>query len=229
LATVGPGGAGFWSYHIAGPLSSASRYAGAFAPDLTHAAVSANADRVLIAGRDGRLSLLYGGPGFLVQTWEDQRKNFVEAVAMERFLMALILSLILVVAEFFIFAIVTTIVNERRRDIGILKAVGFTQGQICQAFLAVGLAVGVAGAALGVAGGYAFADNINTIRAFVKAAVGFDPFPPTIYYFKDIPTEITWISILATAGGAIVCSLIFSIIPALRAARLDPVQTLHYE
>ncbi|MHC5034995.1 MAG: ABC transporter permease, partial [Planctomycetota bacterium] len=66
-------------------------------------------------------------------------------------------------------------------------------------------------------------------RGFIKATIGFDPFPPDIYYFKDIPAHVGWVSVVVTAGGAIVCSLIFSILPALRAARMDPVQTLHYE
>ena len=231
LVTGGRDGFDIWIYGAAGDLGASERYARVASPSapLRAAAVGADGSRLAGVGSAGQAQVQYGGSGFRFQTWEEQRKTFVEAVAMERFMMALILSLILVVAEFFIFAIVTTIVNERRRDIGILKAVGFTRGQICAAFLLVGLAVGVLGAALGVAGGLAFADNINAVRGFIKATVGFDPFPPDIYYFKDIPAVVTPFSVLLTAGGAIVCSLLFSIVPALRAARLDPVHTLHYE
>jgi lipoprotein-releasing system permease protein len=134
-----------------------------------------------------------------------------------------------VVAEFFIFAIVTTVVNERRRDIGILKAIGFTQGQICQVFLIVGLAIGVLGGLLGVGAGILFADNINGIREVLRQATGFDPFPPDIYYFTEVPAHVGYLTPILSAAGAIACSLLFSIFPALRAARMDPVETLRYE
>jgi ABC-type lipoprotein release transport system permease subunit len=230
LVTAGRDGFAVWLVSGAGGMGVHERYAAvpAEAP-LEAAAMAADGTRLVGVDSSGRARLHSGGSGFRIETWEEQRRSFVEAVAMERFLMALILSLILVVAEFFIFAIVTTIVNERRRDIGILKAVGFTRGQICTVFLLVGLAIGVAGAALGVGAGLLFADNINPVREFIKVTVGFDPFPPDIYYFKDIPAVVTPFSVLLTAGGAVVCSLVFSIIPALRAARLDPVRTLHYE
>ncbi len=193
------------------------------------AAFRADAQQAALLGADGVVSIQHCGAGFYVRTWEDERRTLLEAVQMERFLQGLIMSLILVLAEFFIFAIVTTMVYEKRRDIGILKAVGFSHGQICQVFLTSGLAIGILGALIGVGGGLLFADNINAIREFIKARTHWDPFPPNIYYFTDIPTYIGYLTPLLTAGGAILCSLVFSIIPALRAARVDPVQTLHFE
>ncbi len=185
--------------------------------------------RMLAAGTGGAPELIYSGPPFGIRTWEEQQQTFLEAVAMERFLEVLIMSMILVVAEFFIFAILTTMVNERRRDIGILKAVGFTSGQVCLVFVIIGLAIGLAGGVLGVGAGILVTDNVNGIRFALKETIGFDPFPPDIYYFKDIPTHMGVMMPLLTAGGAVVCSLLFSIWPALRAARMDPVRTLHYE
>jgi ABC-type lipoprotein release transport system permease subunit len=192
------------------------------------AALSSGGDYAVYAGA-GSTRLVYTGPKFTVQTWQDQNSVFLEAVGMERFLMALIVSLILVVAEFLIFTIVTTIVAERRRDIGILKAVGFTRTQICKVFLTVGMAVGTIGAALGVGGGLLFVANINGIRELLKNALGFDPFPADVYYFSEIPTRVTPLVIILTAAGAILCALLFSLLPALRAARMDPVQTLQFE
>ena len=185
--------------------------------------------RVLTVGAVGGPRLRYSGPAFAIKTWEEQQKTFLEAVAMEQFLQVLIMSLILVLAEFFIFALLTTMVNERRRDIGILKAVGLTPGQICAVFLIIGLAIGVTGGLLGAGAGVLFTDNINAIRCILRDSIGFDPFPPDVYYFKEIPTHIGVLTPTLTAGGAILCSLLFSIFPALRAARLDPVRTLHYE
>lgn len=231
VVTAGKSGISLWSYQVGGGLREAVRRSAipAEGAPVKSAAFKPDGTRLLAATGDGRVGLYYGGAGFHVMTWEEQRKTFVEAIGMERFLMALILSLILIVAEFLIFAIVTTMVSERRRDIGILKAVGFTNGQICLVFLVVGLAIGVIGALSGVGAGLLFADHINVIRDIVRDRIHFDPFPPDIYYFKQIPAQVTAVSVVATAGGAIVCSLLFSILPALRAARMDPVQTLHYE
>ncbi|MGD2174121.1 MAG: FtsX-like permease family protein [Candidatus Brocadiaceae bacterium] len=180
-------------------------------------------------GPDGTARLLYTGPGFEVRTWKEERKTFLEAIETERFLQGLIMSLILVLAEFFIFAIITTMVYEKRRDIGILKAVGFTRGQICLVFLTCGLAIGLVGALLGVGGGLLFADNINAVRDFIRQVIHWDPFPQNIYYFTEIPTHVGFLTPAVTAGGAVICSLLFSLVPALRAARMDPVQTLHHE
>ncbi|MHC4789305.1 MAG: FtsX-like permease family protein, partial [Planctomycetota bacterium] len=231
ILTAAEGDVRFWRIRLspAGMVAGLYWKIGQDAAPLRQVAFASDGRRAVIVGEEGRPRLLYSGPPFSIHTWEDEQSTFLEAVAMERFLMALILSLILVVAEFFVFAIVTTMVNERRRDIGILKSVGFTRSQICVIFLIIGLAFGLVGGALGVGGGLLFADNINAVRDVVEKLTGYNPFPPTIYYFSEIPSRITPFSVILTAGGAVVCSLVFSVFPALRAARLDPVRMLHYE
>lgn len=169
------------------------------------------------------------GPGFRVLTWRQQESTFLEAVAMERFLMALILSFVGLLAGFCIFAILTMTVYEKRRDIGILKAVGLAPPAIANVFLFNGCAVGVMGAALGMAGGRLFAANINEIADFVERLTGWTPFPPTVYYFDTIPANLNWTTPCAIAAAAILCSLVFSVVPAWKAAKLDPVTTLRYE
>ena len=169
------------------------------------------------------------GQKYMVTTWEEKQKNFLQAVAMERFIMAVILSFILVLAGFCIFAILTTTVYEKRRDIGILKAVGFTKGMIASVFLFNGLAIGLFGSAIGIVGGKLFTGNINAIESFIERATGFTPFPQKIYYFDRIPTADSWWIPVAVAAGAILCSLIFSLLPALKAAKLDPIETLRFE
>jgi ABC-type lipoprotein release transport system permease subunit len=199
------------------------------AKDLRSVAFCANGQSFVSVATDGQPRLRYSGPRFSIKTWAEHDLVFMEAVAMERFLQALILSLILVLAEFFIFALVFTMVSEKRRDIGIMKAVGFTSRQVSAVFLVIGLSIGVFGGLLGVGGGLLFAHYINPIREFIKWTIGFDPFPSQLYYFTEVPSHVTLGSVLAVGGGAIICALLFSIVPAIHAARMDPVRTLHYE
>lgn len=166
---------------------------------------------------------------YYVQTWEDARKTFLTAVMMERHVMALILFFILVVAGFNILAILTMIVLEKSRDIGILKALGSTTRGIMSIFLLHGLLIGSTGACLGVAAGLTIVLRINWLENVLYHTTGWRPFPPEVYYFNQIPTVVSPMSIAITAAIAIFCSVIFSIYPALRAARLDPVVTLRYE
>lgn len=169
------------------------------------------------------------GEGYSIETWEDQRRPFLDAVAMERFLQAVIMSFIMVLAGFCIFAILSTTVHEKRRDIGALKAVGFRRGQIASIFLLAGLCAGVIGSALGVTGGMLFTAYINEIEQFIESLTGFTPFPQQVYYFDRIPTDSGPAIPAVVAIGALVCCLIFSVFPALKAARLDPIETLHFE
>jgi ABC-type lipoprotein release transport system permease subunit len=197
--------------------------------DLRSVTFAGNGQEFVSVAGDGLPRLRYSGPQFSIKTWEEHDRVFMEAVAMERFLQALILSLILVLAEFFIFALVFTMVSEKRRDIGILKALGFTSRQVSTVFLVIGLSIGVFGGLFGVGGGLLFAHNINAIREFVRWTIHFDPFPPQLYYFTQVPSHVTADSVIFVGGGAVLCALLFSIVPAIHAARMDPVRTLHYE
>ncbi len=169
------------------------------------------------------------GEGFIIMTWEQLEWTFLEAVAMERFLMALILSFVGVLAGFCIFAILTITVAEKRRDIGILQTIGFARRSIALVFLFDGAAIGITGALVGAIGGLAFSYNINSIADFVEELTGWTPFPEDVYVFTEIPVDKGALAPILIALGAILCSLAFSVLPALRAARLDPIETLRYE
>ena len=166
---------------------------------------------------------------YYVQTWEDARKTFLTAVMMERHVMAFILFFIIVVAGFNILAILTMIVLEKSKDIGVLKALGATTQGIMSIFLLNGLLIGSIGASAGVTIGLSIVFRINWLENFLYNTIGWRPFPPEVYYFNQIPTVVNPGGIILTIGIAIASSVLFSIYPALRAARLDPVETLRYE
>ncbi len=169
------------------------------------------------------------GLGYYVQTWEDARGTFLKAVALEKRVMAFILFFIIIVAGFNILAILTMIVYEKTKDIGILKALGATTNSIRVIFLLNGLLIGLFGSAIGTGLGLAFINRINWIERIVYNYSGWRPFPPEVYYFNEIPTVVDFKSITIIVSITIACSLLFSIYPSLKAARLDPIQTLRYE
>ncbi|NOR65172.1 MAG: FtsX-like permease family protein, partial [Candidatus Scalindua sp.] len=150
-------------------------------------------------------------------------------VALEKRVMAFILFFIIIVAGFNILAILTMIVFEKSKDIGILKALGATTKGIMFIFLMNGFFIGLLGSAIGAGVGLAFINRINWIEKTVYNYSGWRPFPPEVYYFNEIPTVVDVKSIITIISFSIACGILFSIYPALKAARLDPIETLRYE
>lgn len=210
------------------PLTAAQELGGAKEKDaVTGISVKLDDYRYANEVRDKLQSAL--GFEYYVQTWEDARRTFLTAVMMERRVMAFILFFIIMVAGFNILAILTMIVLEKSRDIGILKALGATTQGVMSIFLLNGLLIGSIGAGIGAALGLAIVFRINWLEHVLYNTIGWRPFPPEVYYFNQIPTVINPAGIAFTAGIAILSSVIFSIYPAFRAARLNPVETLRYE
>ena len=165
----------------------------------------------------------------LVETWEQKQGPLLAAIAIEKGLLNVLLFLIIAVAGFGILAIFSMIVVEKTRDIGILKALGASNAGVLKIFLGYGLLLGLVGAGLGTAAGLGITVYINQIEALLTRLTGQEIFDRTVYYFKDIPTDIQMTTVLVVNLGAIIVAVLFSVLPALRAALLHPVRALRYE
>jgi lipoprotein-releasing system permease protein len=177
-----------------------------------------------------RLSALFPTtPSFHIVTWEDKQSSLLQAIEIEKGILNVLLFLIIGVAGFGILAIFTMIVAEKTRDIGILKALGASNGGIMKIFLGYGLLLGVIGTLCGTGLGVWLTDNINEVEHCLAWLTGRHLFNPQVYYFTDIPTDIQFGSVLLVNVGAVTIAVVFSVLPALRAAMLHPVRALRYE
>ncbi|HKI31046.1 MAG TPA: FtsX-like permease family protein [Gemmataceae bacterium] len=168
-------------------------------------------------------------PSCVVSTWEQKQGPLLAAISIEKGILNLLLFMIIGVAGFGILAIFSMIVVEKTRDIGVLKALGASNGGVMKIFLGYGLLLGLVGALLGTGLGVAFTVYINQIEKKLTDWTGQEIFDRSVYYFKDIPTDIQASNVLLIVLGAVSIAVVFSIMPALRAAMLHPVRALRYE
>jgi len=166
---------------------------------------------------------------YRVQTWQDIQGPLLSAVQLETTILNILLFLIITVAGFGILATFFMIVVEKTRDIGILKALGAPSRGVMSIFLTYGLSLGIVGSGVGIVMGLLFVTNINRIARQIERLTGQEVFDPTVYYFNEIPTIINPVTIAWVAVGAILIAVLASILPALRAARMHPVEALRYE
>lgn len=164
-----------------------------------------------------------------VVTWEAFRGNLLGAIENEKSLMGVMLSLVMLVAGFTIFAIHSMLVAEKRRDIGILCALGGTPGGIGTTFLLIGCWEVMFGATLGTVAGILSALNIDALERWLSRTFGVEIFNREVYLFDHIPSVIETTGVAMIVVGAVVVTLLFSAIPAWRAARLDPIEALRSE
>jgi lipoprotein-releasing system permease protein len=167
--------------------------------------------------------------GARVATWEENQGALLAAIDVERSILNLLLFMIVGVAGFSILAIFTMIVSEKYRDIGILKSLGASNHGVLSIFLGYGLLLGVVGCVLGSTLGLWITRNINEIEQFLTKLTGKALFPREVYYFKEIPTNVDTTSVLFINIGAVLIAVVFSLLPAWRAARLHPVRALRFE
>jgi lipoprotein-releasing system permease protein len=166
---------------------------------------------------------------YRIQTWRDMQGPLLAAVQMETTLLNILLFLIIAVAGFGILATFFMIVVEKTRDIGILKALGAPSRGVMSIFLSYGLSLGLVGSGAGMIGGLLFVYYINDIAKIVELITGQEVFDPTVYYFERIPTQVAPLAVAGVVFGAMLIAVLASVLPALRAARLQPVEALRYE
>ncbi len=164
-----------------------------------------------------------------IKSWKEQRSSLLQAVKAERGLTTILLSLVIIVSGFMLLAILSMMVLEKQRDIGIIRSLGGTVSGVAGIFLAEGLIIGTIGTGLGIVLGYVTVTNLNPIANVIKDLTGWHPFPAKIYFLDQIPYIWSTKTALLIGAVTIVLSFAFSLIPALRAARKVPIEAIRHE
>jgi lipoprotein-releasing system permease protein len=167
-------------------------------------------------------------PIFMID-WRQRNATFFNALQVERNVMFLILTLIVLVAAFNIASSLIMLVKDKGRDIGILRTMGASQGAIMRVFLITGAAIGVIGAFVGFLVGLLVCLNIESIRQFMSWLTNTELFSPELYFLSRLPAELDAGETTAVVVMALALSLLATLYPSWRAARLDPVEALRYE
>ena len=178
--------------------------------------------------RAGIMAALPGAPIRIVD-WQQNNNSFFTAVQVERNVMFLILTLIIIVAAFNVISSLIMMVKDKTRDIAILRTIGAGRGAVLRIFLMCGASVGVTGTVLGVVVGVLFCLNIETIQGWVEAATGSKVFSPEVYYLTHLPATLNWHEVAQVMAMALSLSLLATLYPSWRAARTDPVEALRHE
>ena len=167
--------------------------------------------------------------GVAAATWEELNKTFFDAVAMERNVMFFLLLFIIVVAAFGIMNTLITVTVQKTREIGIMKALGATTGQIVWVFLGQGMVVGFFGNLTGLALGMTLIKYRNEFKDWLAEVLGIQVFPADVYQFSKIPAQVIPHDVAVICLSAFVICSLAALIPAYFAARLDPVKALRQE
>ncbi len=168
-------------------------------------------------------------PNEFVYSWSDMNSSLFSALKVERNVMFIILSLIIIVAAFNIISGLTILVKNKTRDIAILKSIGVLNKSIVKIFFLIGVIIGTSATIFGIFLGVTFSLYVENIRQLISTLFDIRLFPEEIYFLSSMPSEINTFSIFVISLCSIFITVIVSIFPALKAAKLDPIKALKYE
>ena len=168
-------------------------------------------------------------PDEFVYTWSDMNSSLFSALKVERNVMFIILSLIIVVAAFNIISGLTILVKNKTRDIAILKSIGVLNKSIIKIFFLIGVIIGTSATIFGIILGVTFSMYVENLRQFLSTVFNISLFPEEIYFLSTMPSEINPLSIFIISLCSILITIVVSIFPAIKAAKLDPIKALKYE
>jgi lipoprotein-releasing system permease protein len=170
-----------------------------------------------------------GGPTISLSDWRQRNETFFGVLEVERNVMFIILSLIILVAALNIISGMMMLVKDKGRDIAVLRTMGATKGSVMRVFLITGASIGIVGTLAGLLLGLVFCHYIEEIRQFITLVTGAGLFPPDVYYLTKIPAEINPRETTMIVLMALALSVLATLYPSWRASKLDPVEALRYE
>ncbi|MCE2521432.1 MAG: lipoprotein-releasing ABC transporter permease subunit [Alphaproteobacteria bacterium] len=170
-----------------------------------------------------------GLPGVVVVDWQQTNRHLYGALQVERDVMFLILTLIILVAAFNIISSLILLVKDKNGDIAIMRTMGATRSSVMRIFLLTGSAIGIAGTLAGAVIGVLFCLHIEEIRQLIQTLIGLELFPAEVYFLSRLPARLDWPEVVTISLMALGLAFLASLYPAWRAARIEPADALRYE
>jgi lipoprotein-releasing system permease protein len=166
---------------------------------------------------------------FYIYSWIDLNKSFFSALKVERNVMFIILTLIIIVAAFNIISGLTILIKNKTKEIAILKTLGLSNSSIIKSFFLTGFTIGLLATIFGIIFGILFSENIESIRVFLSYILNVEIFPSDVYFLEEMPSEINFFSIIIIFIFSLITTSLASLVPAIAISRMDTIKALKYE
>lgn len=173
--------------------------------------------------------ILVNYPNLYATDWQQANASFIDALKVESTVMFMILALIILVAAFNIISSMIMLVNDKNKNIALLRTLGMSKFGVMRIFLICGSSIGVVGTFLGFVIGVLFSANINAIKRFLESATDTSLFNPTIYFLSNLPSKIFVSDVVLIVGMALILSFLATLYPAYKASKANPAELLRYE